>query len=139
MREDEIRLRVMEALRPRTLRFGGSQAADVQASMNVAASQLADEATDLGKIQALVNEATRRVDQMIDSGSYRRGFRGKRLLHGLLGRLQLHNIPFNDFLYALADAAASSAGAQTEIRGAFRRIDSARAARLEKILADPAA
>ncbi len=134
MRDDEIRVRVLEHMKPRTFRFGSALVDDLQAQIASAAAALNADASDRANLERTVRDATAVVDEAIADRSFRKRFRGKGLIHGLLRSLALHNVSYNDFLYALADACSSSRNAQREIGRAFARLDSARVARLEALV-----
>jgi hypothetical protein len=134
MRDEEVRVRVGDALKARTYRFGGVDPADVQASIRAAAENLAAEAADMAQLQRITSACAIAVDRELARGTYRRQFRGKQLLHGVLGLLALHNVPFGDFLYALAEACARSDQAQSEISAVFQQLDDTRSARIAAVV-----
>lgn len=136
IRDDEVRVRVSHALKTRMLRFGGTVAAEIAEQMCQASMALADEAGDLESIERAIERATTTAEGELERGDYRRRFRGKELLHALLGQLALHNTPYAEFLYALADSAATAPQAQAALSTVFTALDDARTARIEAVVLD---
>jgi predicted ATPase len=135
MRDDEVRLRVSEALKPRTIRIGADSVAGIQAAIASQVAELQAESADIARLAELVADAADRVDAAMADRSYRAKFRGKQLLRALLDALTLHNVTRTDFVIALADACTTSRAAQTALNRVFDGLDRARVARLEAVAA----
>ncbi len=133
LRDDEVRMRVSEAMRTRTIRIGGATVDQVTDALRWEAARLEAESQDETHIADIVAHAREVVDTALSDGSFRRKFRGRELIRGLLGELKLHNVSYNDFLYALADAGRDSATVAAEVETVFGLLEDARKGRLEAV------
>jgi hypothetical protein len=126
-RNDEVRLRVSDALGARTVRLAGATEEDV-------ATQIEQEAEALRRsgeeISAAVSQATAAVDGALNDGSYLSKFRGKQLLRCVYGRLRLgdRNISYKTFSYAVASVCSERGETRQTLDAVFSAIDAKEAA-----------
>jgi len=88
LREEEIRLRVQAAIGTAVFRPTGSTVAELRQSYKDEADRLAASLTDQ-RYAEITQAATTVVDGLLADGSFRRRFRGKRLLRSVFNRLGL--------------------------------------------------
>lgn len=121
-RDEEIRLRVMDAVGVRTVRIGGASVAAVRTAIEKQVGTLRMSDADIEKV---ISDASEIVDRALQDGSYTRIFRGKELLRGVYGRLALGEaqISFERFAYALARACSSKAEVRELLESVFDRIE----------------
>lgn len=121
-REEEIRIRVMEALGPRIIRIKGVSLEEVREAL---ANEIRQLELDDGRVREVVENATREIDQALADGSYVEKFRGKDLLRGLYGRLGLSDrqVSLERFAYAVAKECAQVPLVQDLLRQVFAEIE----------------
>lgn len=114
-RDDEIRLRIEQAFRPRTLRIAG------QADLERAVSDLK---ADGSRLDEMAHEATAAVDSALSDGSFVHKFRGKELLRSLYVKLALADaqVSFGQFAYELAKRCADAGTALGIIQSVFAKM-----------------
>ena len=122
-RDDEVGIRVMEALGTKTIRLKGASLEEVQNSISsaVARVQRTDE-----QINAALDEATKVVDDALADGSFAEVFRGKQLLRGIYQRagLEATQTAFEQFGYAIAQKLADAETLRATIDSVFEEISS---------------
>jgi energy-coupling factor transporter ATP-binding protein EcfA2 len=111
-RDDEVSLRVMEALGPKTVRLKGATLEAVRESIADASASI--DRTD-EQINKALAEATTAVDTALEDGSFTNVFRGKPLLKGIYRRAGLESpgLSYEQFAYGIAQRLAD-AGTLTE-------------------------
>lgn len=118
LREDEISLRVGEAIGFVPIRIRGASTEEVSRLLKEARSRLdVDDAT----VTRTVEDATSRVDEALRDGAFVRTFRGKPMLAGVHQRLGLDgaSVRLDTFAYALARECARRGSARTELERVF--------------------
>lgn len=136
LREDEIRLRVASTLGTHFLRPDGITEEEVRAQMEALRVAI-EEQLDAEKISAAVDAATKEVDGFLADGSYLRKFRGKKLLRKVYGDLNLVNVSYERFAYALAIAAKANPAVADEMSRVFDELDAAVQSQAAPLLAPP--
>lgn len=121
-RGDEIRLRVMEAIGPRTIRIKALSIEEVRKTLE---EELGELELDENKLREIVESAEQAVDQALADGSFVKTFRGKELLRGLYARLGMadRQISFERFTYAIAKEGAEVAAIQDLLNEVFTEIE----------------
>jgi ABC-type branched-subunit amino acid transport system ATPase component len=118
-RDDEIRVRVEQMFRPRTLRISKKKDLD---------RLMAELSEDASKLEAMETEASKAVDGALADGSFVRGFRGKELLRALYSQLGLAvaQVSYDEFAYEIAKRCADAGNVLPEIETVFSRLSSAK-------------
>lgn len=123
-RDDEIRIRVMLKIKPRTVRIGGASVQQVREAYEaeLAALQLSE-----ARISDVVADATSEVDRALNDGSYKAVFRGKTLLKSIYRQLELHELQlsYEKFTYKLAQVSASKGSVSEVLDEVFRNLQTA--------------
>lgn len=122
-REDEIRLRVMEALGPKTVRLKGATLEEVRESIAAAVESV--DRTD-EQINTAVKQATEAVDGALADGSFVNVFRGKQLLRGIYKRAALESaqLSYEQFAYGIAQRLADAGTLAATIDEVFGTLSS---------------
>jgi energy-coupling factor transporter ATP-binding protein EcfA2 len=120
--DEEIALRVQQAVGTSTFRASGSNVDELRKSYSDEAARLASALTD-EKYAEISSSSKTHVDQMIADGSFQRHFRGKRLLKLIFGKVGLTNVSYEQFCYSLARHAATQADIRSELEALFNAID----------------
>jgi ABC-type cobalamin/Fe3+-siderophores transport system ATPase subunit len=120
-REDEIRLRVMDRLKPRTVRLKGLSVREIEESLR---DQLQD-VPSMQELEAAIEASAQEVDRMLADGSFTESFQGKELLRELLARLALPNVSIQKFAYALAIHCAKNPAVYALLESTFARLTNA--------------
>jgi hypothetical protein len=120
--DDEIRLRVMDAIGARTVRIKGVSVDEVKDAIAQERRHL--ELSD-DQITEVIRAATAVVDAALADGSYLKNFRGKSLLRGIYQRLSLADdgISYDRFCYALAGQCADRADIRALIDAVFDQLE----------------
>jgi len=85
LRDDEIRLRVQQAIGAKVFRPSGSTVIELRQSYKDEADRLSFELTD-ERYKLIVDDATRSVDELLALDRLFRRFRGKRMLRLLFAK-----------------------------------------------------
>ena len=125
-REQEIALRVMEAIGATTIRIKGASLAEVKAAQTEQAGRLRKGDAEL---EAIVTQATESVDRALQDGTFAGVFRGKELLRGLYKKIELdrRNISYERFTYSLASVCSKDEGIKGLLKQVFAGLEEQRA------------
>lgn len=134
LKDDEIRLRVTRQLSSITIRPIGTTIDEIRHAYE---SSIAEMNTFLESdtLQIALDAANDEVNKFLADGSYIRKFRGKRLLRKIYAGLDLRNISYERFCYALAVAGRSHPATMSEINAVFDALDAAARKQTEILLA----
>jgi hypothetical protein len=117
-RDDEVRMRVMDRLKPRTVRLKGLSVEEIEESLR---DQLQDVPSSQ-ELQAAIEASREEVDRLLKEGSFTESFQGKELLKELLARLALPNVSSQKFAYALAAHCAKNPAVYALLESTFARL-----------------
>ena len=125
-REEEIELRVMEAIGATTIRIKGTSLAEVKAALTEQTGRLHKGDAEL---EAIVTQATESVDRALQDRTFARVFRGKELLRSLYKKIELdrRNISYERFTYSLASVCSKDGEIQDLLNQVFAGLEEQRA------------
>jgi len=117
-RDEEIRLRVMEAIGARTIRIKALTVEELSLQLEEARKSLN---IGLDQREKIVQDTTDYITTAMADGTFVRKFRGKKLLRGLYQRLGLpaKQVAYTDFVYSLARVAAGTEQVEAELDAVF--------------------
>jgi len=121
-RDEEIRLRVMDAIGARTVRIKGLSLGEVKLAID---TEVAGFLVDDARIEEIIGKATREVDEALSNGSFIRVFRGKELLRGVYRRVGLDQVgvSYERFAYALATACSGKPEVRAVLDEVFNKLE----------------
>jgi hypothetical protein len=122
LRDDEVRLRVMAKIKPRTVRLKGLSVEEVKNALNEAFEGYRADLPD-DELQKMIDEATQEVDGVLADGTFRYHFRGKELLRATFSKLNLSQISFERFTYGLANQCRELPEVKSMLKEVFDTLD----------------
>lgn len=128
-RDAEVRLRVMERLRPRMVRIRGLTVEEVRRDLDTAVEGLRSGVPADEQLAEVIRLSAEEVDQALGDGSYLQTFRGKEILRRVYLTTGL-TCSYEEFVYAVADEVARRNATAIVLDKVFEELAAADRARI---------